>query len=188
MKLTEKSGTINGAGRCQAVARITSKGIEKYMKQLQELNGDTDDVCKAGVFAGAKVMGDKIKAAIDTIPIRTPPPGKEQFHANKAAGEFLEGLTPEQAEDLKKGFGIAAFNHENYAWNTKIGFNGYNRIKTKAHPDGQPNAMIARSLESGTSIRIRTPFVEPTVKSGRKETEQAMEDAVSKKVSEIMKK
>lgn len=168
------------------MAKIRTDGVDKYLKKLEKLNKNTDDVCKAGVFAGAKVMGSKIVAAIDKIPIHNPPPGKEQFHANPNAEKFLEGLTPAQAEDLKKGFGIATFNHDGLAWNTKTGFNGYNRIKTKKYPNGQPNAMIARSLESGTSIRKKTPFVAPTVRAGRKETEKAMEKAVDEKVKEIM--
>lgn len=137
------------------MAEIRTDGVDKYLKKLEKLNKNTDDVCKAGVFAGAKVMGNKIVAAIDKIPIHNPPPGKEQFHANPNAEKLLEGLTPAQAEDLKKGFGIATFNHDGLAWNTKTGFNGYNRIKTKKYPNGQPNAMIVRSLESGTSIRKR---------------------------------
>ena len=44
------------------MARIEAKGLDAYMKKLQKLNQSTDDVCKAGVYAGAKVMGDKIKA------------------------------------------------------------------------------------------------------------------------------
>ena len=169
------------------MARIEAKGLDAYMKELQKLNQSTDDVCKAGVYAGAKVIGDKIKAAVDTIPIHSLPSGQEQYYAHPN-GPPMNGLSQQQADDLKKGFGIAKFSHENYAWNTKLGFNGYNSIQTKGHPKGQPNALIARCVEGGTSVWEATPFVAPSVRKGRKETEAAMGQAVEKKIKETIDK
>lgn len=84
------------------MARIEAKGLDAYMKELQKLNQSTDDVCKAGVYAGAKVMGDKIKAAVDTIPIHSLPSGQEQYYAHPN-GPPMNGLSQQQADDLKKG-------------------------------------------------------------------------------------
>lgn len=169
------------------MAKIQAKGLDAYLKKLQNLNQSTDAVCKAGVYAGAKVMADKIKAAVDTIPIHSLPSGQEQYYAHPN-GPPMNGLSRQQADDLKKGFGIAAFRHENFAWNTKLGFDGYNSIKTKGHPNGQPNALIARCVEGGTSVWEATPFVAPTVREGRKETKEAMKQAVDQKIKETIDK
>lgn len=46
--------------------------------------------------------------------------------------------------------------------------------------------MIARAVESGTSLRKKHPFVRPAVKSSRKAAEQAMIETADKEIKKIM--
>ena len=55
----------------------------------------------------------------------------------------------------------------------KIGFDGYNEVQTKTFPNGQPNALIARSIESGSSTREKTPFLRPALAAARKQAIEA---------------
>lgn len=171
------------------MARIQAKGVDAYLQKLEKLNQNTDAACKKTVYAGAKVVGDAIMAAIDALPVPEPPKGQKYFYLSDAAresGVLISGLSEEQKQGLKDGFGIAQMAHENGGWNTKIGFDGYNSVKTKAHPKGQPNAEVARSAEGGSSIQQKTPFIAPAVRQARKAAQDAMEKTMEQQVQEII--
>lgn len=71
--------------------------------------------------------------------------------------------------------------------NVKLGFDGYNTVKTNSYPNGQPNVMIARAIESGSSIRDKHPFVRPAVNAAKKECLKKAEEVVNEEISKIMK-
>ena len=60
----------------------------------------------------------------------------------------------------------------------KIGFDGYNDVKTRKYPKGQPNAMIARVTESGSSYREKTPFIRTAVQSSEKAAVEAAKEKI----------
>ena len=47
-------------------------------------------------------------------------------------------------------------------------------MKTKKYPKGQPNVLLARSIESGSSIAKKRPFVAPAVRKTKKAAEETM--------------
>lgn len=173
------------------MAKIYATGIDRYLQKLERLNKNTDSVCKQTVYAGAKVVGDAIVAAIDAMPVQEPPENQAYFFLSDAAresGTLITGVSEAQKQGLREGFGIAQMAHEDNSWNTKIGFDGYNSVKTKTYPKGQPNTLIARSVEGGTSIQQKTPFIAPAVRQARKAAQKAMEETMAEKVQEIMDK
>lgn len=171
------------------MAKIRAKGSEKYLTKLELLGKNTDAICKQAVYQGAKVAADAIDAAIDDITVHSLPKGQTYFYLSEedlANGVLLDGITEAQAKGLHDGLGIAVMEHKNFAWNTKIGFNGYNEVRTKTYPKGEPNALIARSVESGSSVRNKTPFIAPAVKKVRKDAEHAMEVTIEEKIAALM--
>lgn len=171
------------------MAKIRAKGSEKYLTKLELLGKNTDAICKQAVYQGAKVAADAIDAAIDDITVHSLPKGQTYFYLSEedlANGVLLDGITEAQAKGLHDGLGIAVMEHKNFAWNTKIGFNGYNEVRTKTYPKGEPNALIARSVESGSSVRNKTPFIAPAVKKVRKDAEHAMEVTIEEKIHALI--
>ena len=73
-----------------------------------------------------------------------------------------------QWKDLAEGLGIAKpdVDHQGNT-NTKVGFKGYGSHPTKKYPKGVPNALLARAVESGSSVRKKTPFVRPGTNKAR---------------------
>ena len=63
---------------------------------------------------------------------------------------------------------------------------GRNRVQTQAYPNGQPNAVIARSMESGSSARVKQPFVRKAVNAARPRAEARMGDKIKDMVDKIM--
>lgn len=151
-------------------------GVDTYIKQLNKLQADT----KAGVigktvYAGANVVANSVRSAIQSLP-----EGKE-------GDAGLGAVTPAQKRGLLEGFGISKMRDDNGLVNVKLGFDGYNSVKTKKYPKGQPNALIARAVNSGTTFRKKTKFVDKAVNSAKKAAETAMDAACSREIEKIMK-
>lgn len=151
-------------------------GIDTYITQLNKLQAATKEgVIGKTVYAGAAVMADAVRATIQALP-----EGKES--------EAVFGvITPAQKRGLLEGFGISRIEDDDGFVNVKLGFDGYNSVKTRKYPNGQPNALIARAVNSGTSFRKKTKFVDKAVNSARKSAETAMDAACSREIEKIMK-
>lgn len=151
-------------------------GIDAYIKQLNKLYAVTKDaVIGKTVYAGAEVVADRLRSAIQDLP-----EGRE----NEA---ILGTVTPAQKRGLLEGFGISRMRDDDGFVNVKLGFDGYNSVKTRQYPNGQPNTLIARAVNSGTTFRKKTRFVDKAVNASKKTAEAAMDAACSREIEKIMK-
>lgn len=161
------------------MAKITFPGLSDYELMLSKLEGVTDEMIGRAVYAGAGIVADAVKASIESLPIVT----GYGTDANPLPG----GVTATQKAGLRDGFGISKLQDDSGYLNVKLGFDGYNRTKTKKYPSGQPNQLVARGVESGTSWKQKKPFVRPAVTRSRKAAEQAMKDTLDTEISKIAK-
>lgn len=164
------------------MAKFQFKGLEEYERMLSKLgNFETvRAICGATIYSGAEVMADAIKDSIEALPVID--------HRTKGSESAkLNGVTSEQKKGLIEGFGISPMQHTDGYYNVKLGFDGYNDVKTKEYPDGQPNSMIARSVNSGTSFREKTQFIDKAVRKAKKKTEQAMVETMDKELEKVTK-
>jgi len=160
---------------------VIGAGLEEYLAQLQDLEEHTDDVIQKAVYEGAAVVTDAIRSATASLPVE---------EGMGTAQHKLNGISRAQKAGLLKrkgGLGIAHMKRDGQGWNTKIGFDGYNSVKTHKYPDGQPNALIARSIESGTSFRAPHPFVAPAARKAKAAAEKVMEVAIDTAIEAIIK-
>lgn len=154
-------------------------GIDTYIKQLNKLQAATKDgVVGKTVYAGASVVADAVKDAIRSLPVGS---------GHAARDELVDTVTLPQKEGLLAGFGISRMKDDNGFVNVKLGFAGYNATRTAKYPRGQPNALIARAVNSGTSFRKKTQFVDKAVTASKKTAEAAMDAACSREIEKIMK-
>lgn len=128
------------------------------------------------LYEGAGILADAVREEIGKIPVDDQP-------WKNGRKSRISTLTSAQKEGLLNGLGVAKHREEDGSVNTRIGFSGYNSHATKAHPNGEPNALVARAVESGTSFRAKTPIVRPAVRRVR----QAAIDAMAKKFEEKQK-
>lgn len=154
-------------------------GIDTYIKQLNKLQAATKDgVVGKTVYAGAAVVADSVRRAIQALPVGD---GRAQ------GGGLVDTVTLPQKAGLLDGFGISRMKDDDGFVNVKLGFAGYNSTRTEKYPRGQPNALIARSVNSGTTFRKKTKFVDKAVNSAKKAAEAAMDAACSREIEKIMK-
>lgn len=152
------------------MAKMTVKGLEKYISDLSQIDNATDEEIGKAIFAGAAIVADAARSGIQSIPV-----GK-----NPVKGE----ITPEQKAGLLDGLGIASMQVSGSTLNVKIGMDGYNS-------KGQPNSMILRSVEAGTSWkngkgRPANPVVRKAVSKTRNQAVQAMVKTFDENIAKKM--
>ena len=161
------------------MARFEFSGIDNYISQLNKLRQSTKDgVVGKTVYAGAEVVADSVRRAIQALPVGD---------GRARDGGLVDTVTLPQKAGLLDGFGISRMKDDDGFVNVKLGFAGYNATRTKRYPRGQPNTLIARSVNSGTTFRKKTKFVDKAVNSARKSAETATDAACSREIEKIMK-
>ena len=156
------------------MAKIQFKNGSEYLRKLEKLDRSfRSDVAGKAIYAGAAIVTDAIQSAISGL---------------AASEEEAPGkLSKKQRYGLHKSLGIAPMQSDSGFLNVKIGWDGYNDIKTKSWPKGQPNQMIARSVERGTSFMPANPFVKKAVAGARKRALEAMEQTIDREIERTMK-
>lgn len=152
------------------MATFKTEGLDKYVAQLERLGKKTDTVISEAVYEMAKVVADEVKANLIALPSV---PDTEGLKAFASEPQQKIPITKAQKWGLVHSFGIASLRNEGGFIHVKIGFDGYNEVQTKTFPNGQPNALIARSIESGSSTREKTPFLRPALAAARKQAIEA---------------
>lgn len=152
------------------------KGIDNYTAELQNLSVSAPRVVGRAIYEGAKIVADEIKKNINNLPV------DDRSYVEGTR----DGPTTLQKKALYSSFGIAALRNDNGFMNVKAGFDGYNKVETTRWPNGQPNAMIARSIEAGSSTIKKHPFVAPAVRATREKAERKMAEVLDSEIKKSM--
>lgn len=161
---------------------IIGKGLNDYIAYLQKLNVITDEAISKAVYEMAKPVADAVRANIQALPTVTNAANIATYRKGYSR------LSEEERQGLLDGFGISPMQNDSGYINVKLGFDGYNSIKTKKYPNGEPNALIARVTESGSSYRQKTPFMRTAVNASRKEALEKGREAVDRVLGDISDK
>ena len=157
------------------MASFESQGLDDFINLAIFTDRQINSVIGRSIHPGARLMANAVKKAMKDIPV-----DDGSHHHGKR-----RGISTIQKEDLDKSFGIAKIRKTRHGWDVKLGFDGYNRIVTKKYPKGQPNAMIARSINSGTSFMRSYPFMDMTVEANEEATVQKISDQFDKELDKI---
>lgn len=161
------------------MARMTFKAGEEYAIKLSKLATGQEEIAKKAIYAAAGIVADKIKANLNSLP-------EEKFRYLRDGEKFV-GVPERQKKDLIDSFGITPITTDSKGnWNAKIGFDGYGSIPTKKYPNGLPNQLLARAIESGSSVRRKKPFVRPAVNATKKQAQAKMAEIIDKEIEKIM--
>ena len=158
------------------MAKMTVRGLDNIVNELGNMAGKGEAVAKMALYEGAAIVADEIKKNISELPVDTPRWLK--------SGDEYSVIVAQDKRDLAKSLGIAEFERDVDGVRTVIGFAGYGSHRTKKYSRGLPMAMIARSIESGSSVRKKHPFVKPAVNATRKKAKNKIvaiaEDALER--------
>ncbi len=163
------------------MAKISFPGVDLYAEQLSQFTEKSEGMIKCAVYDGARPVMTAMQAEIAALP------EIESRYYKNGRNLPLRGVTKTQKKGLLDGIGFAKMRNDNGYVNTKIGFDGYNGVRSKKYPNGQPNALIARAVNSGSSVRVKIPFVNRAVKAAKEQAEAAMKKRFDEDTKEIMK-
>lgn len=160
------------------MAKMTINAGEDYALKLSRYATDFDSIAKKAIYAGVKPVADAIKNNLENMP-------EEKFRYLRDGDKFV-GVPEQQKKDLIDSFGVTSIDYDkNGDWNAKIGFDGYGSTPTKQYPKGLPNQMVARSIESGSSVRQKKPFVRPAVNSTKKRAQAEMNRVIDEETKKL---
>lgn len=154
-------------------------GIADMIASLQKLDDrNMEEIAGSAIYVMANEVANQVKTNIGAL----------ATSADKKYKGNAKYLIPEdQKQGLLESFGIAKMKAYGTEWNVKLGFDGYNGVITKTYPNGQPNALIARLTESGSTYRIKQPFFRPALNATKSSAKKLGEEAVMKEFDKIFK-
>lgn len=159
------------------MARVTIDGTGRYLGKLDKLTGkQMNAIIKSGVYEGAGIIADEIRNQIKRIPL-------EFEYVGKTAK--LDGLNYRQLDGLEEGLSLLTMETVRGFTFTKVAFIGYNEIVTAKWTNGQPNAMIARSVEKGTSFMKPHPFRKRAIAAAKEKAVEAIGKKIDFEISKI---
>lgn len=148
------------------------KGLDEYIKQIDRLsNSFVAEVCIENALkkGGDVVLKETIKY-LEKMPVDNRP---------YVIG-MRTSITELQRQALIHSFGVTpTMQKKGNMIDVKTGVEGYNKI-------GQPNVMIARSLEKGTSFMNKNPVISRASKNARDKCIEAMQESLNEDIERIM--
>lgn len=158
------------------MAKIVLKGFEDYIRKLDNLESYVDEYVGRAIYGGARIMANAVKHNLYSLPVD-----------NRKKTTTRTSINYIQKMGLIESFGIAPLRQDGDFLNVKLGFDGYNDFITYNFPTGQPNVMIARSLESGTSFMPKNPIISKTIKQFRNACIEEMQNELNKHYERVMR-
>lgn len=161
------------------MATITFKNGDDYIARINRLSREfRESVAGPAIYKAAGMVADAIDARLAGIPT------DESWGS---ATSPTSGPREAQLRGVYQSLGIAKLQDSDGFINVKIGFDGYNALKSLRWPNGQPNQMVARSIERGTYFMAANPFVKPAVSSTRGSALNTMKNIIDSEIAKIMK-
>lgn len=154
--------------------KLEYSGLEDLGAILEHMDADTEAVLKMAVYDGAHQVFEEVKRQVQNLP------------TSDQQGKHRD-ITPAQKQGLIAGLYGSKIQTENDEVCTYIGFTGYNSVRTKKYPNGQPNIMIARSVESGATYMNKRPFISKAKTAARAKALDAMRQTFEREMEKLTK-
>lgn len=160
--------------------QMTVDGMEDFLDELGRIGAKSAGIAKKCAYSGAAVMADAVRVWTKALPL-------------DSNGHFVKGtdplhvITDQDREDLAACVGVSGIESDGMTTTVSVSFDGYITRAEKKFPNGVPAAMIARSIESGSSVRAKRPFVRPAVRAASKEVLAAMRQTMGECIEQIQK-
>lgn len=139
------------------MAKFAFKDSSDYAIRLGRIADAAEEgrIAQKAIYEAAGIVTDRIRANLRSV------------------------ISGDATGDLEKSLGIAPIEKDREGnWNTKIGFDGYDR-------NGVPNQLKARVLESGRSNQKKRPFVRPAVRQTKAEAIKAMDRVIQEEIEKM---
>lgn len=151
-------------------------GLDELGRKLADMANRAQEVASGALFDGAGVVADALNAGIKSIrtePFQYAEPGKTRLPS------------PQEKAALDRKVGIARFRKNGSEVDTLVGISydsGYTQIAGKQ----KSVAVIARSINSGTSFMQKQPVIRRAASQSRGKAEAAIVAKAEQMINEIL--
>ena len=154
--------------------KMDTTGLDELSRMMANLSNRAQDVASAALFDGAAVMADAMNRAVSSI--RT-----ETFRY--APEGQTRKPSPQEKAALDRKVGIAKFRKNGSDVDTVIGvgISGYTQVAGKQ----KAVAVIARSINSGTSFMQKQPVFRKAYSQTKAAAEAAIVAKAEEKINEL---
>ena len=158
--------------------RVT--GLTELLTKLESLSADSITICKSVAHSGADSMADTVKAQINSLKTTS----DDDYGSSNAKRYCYQW----EKDGLIESMGISPVQENGSKVDFKVGFDGYasGSKKTAKYPKGKANAMIAYSINAGTTFMQAQPFLKKAQSSGRAAALSAMEAELTTEINKYM--
>lgn len=160
------------------MAKMQVKGLDEYSEKVRRLSKNSTRIIKRGIYNGAAVVANEVKKGLQSLPVD---------NRYGTAENPVNGVSRRQKSDLIKSMGLSEMRESNGYINTKLGWDGYGSTPTKTYPQGVPNQMLMRSVESGTTFRKKNPVVRRSVNKSKERAIKKMAETVDEELRKEFK-
>lgn len=159
--------------------RKNVKGGEEFSALLNGLSGNAVvEVMRGACYAGAGALAEAVNNEINNLPVQ---------HGYMKDKQKRNVIGAHDKRMLSERLGISRIDSTGDRASVAVGFDGYNDRPTKKYPKGVPIALIARSIESGSSVREKNPFMRRAYNNAKTQVQQKMLDAGQKLLNDKIK-
>lgn len=152
---------------------VQQSGINEAIRQLEAVS-DITPFAKMAIYDGAGIVAETMQSQVTSL----------KTSKNFAKGDKKRYALPEDVKALKEHLGIAKMKSDLDKINTKVGFEGYFKGRTKVDVAIQK---VANSINSGTSFMYAQPFIKRTIKGSEAQCVDAMSSSIDKSLAKITK-
>lgn len=158
---------------------IKMEGLDEVYAKLKSIaEGDAiEKVQKQAVYAGMREILKEVKRQIQALPEQEGYVEPDDLPRNV--------ITKAEKSQLIRHIGISDMEVKAGNVHNALSFNGYTSIKTKKFPKGKPAVLIARSINSGSSVRRKHPFIRQARAAAKSKAIQAATEAALKALKEL---
>lgn len=154
---------------------IQVKGLDQLLKQMEQAGVNAEHVAAEGLYEGAGVMADAVSRAVQGI-------ATEKF--KYATGGKKRKASPEEKAIIENAkAGVAKFRKNGLKVQTSVGMQnaGYAQLGGKT----VPIPLIVNSINSGTSFRVKQPFLRKAFSQNRAKAQNAIENGIKAHEKEL---
>ena len=158
------------------MAKMTISGLDDFSTMLYNIGDKGIEIATNAVYSGAGTLIEKVKEEINALPV------EEGYLPN---GRKRRAVTQKEKDNLISHIGISRIETIGGKTTVAIGFDGYTDYATKKYPSGVPVPLIARSIESGSSVREKIPFLRKAATNNKERVKSDMINAADMTINNI---
>lgn len=154
-------------------------GLDEFVEGLNAIGEHAGGIAKKCAYDGARSLADGIAEKIQQLPVDS--------NGFTVGTDPLNIITTRDRDDLAACLGVSSIENDGMSTSVSVSFKGYISRTERKYPSGVPAALIARSIEKGTSVRAKKPFLRPAINSKKSAALSAMQKTMADSLAQIQK-